>query len=64
MRVLEQPVALERYAFVLARGRDEPLRELNHALQALDREGRIGELRARFGADRDDSWPVRINPGR
>lgn len=60
LRVLEQPLAPESYAFVLARGRDDLLRKLNRALQELDQEGRVGELRTRFGVERDESWPVRI----
>ena len=60
LRVLPEPVAHERYAFVVARGRDELVRQLDRAYSELEREGRVGDLRGRFGVERDASWPVRI----
>ena len=60
LRVLPEPVAHERYAFVLARGREAIVGKLDRALAELEREGRVGELRARFAVERDPSWPVRI----
>lgn len=39
LRVLSEPVALERYAFVLPKGRDELKLALDRALEELEREG-------------------------
>ena len=61
LRVLPEPVAHERYAFVLARGRDEVVGKLDRALAELEREGRVGELRSRFAVERDATWPVLIS---
>ena len=61
LRVLTQPVALERYAFVLASGRDELRRELDRALYELETEGVVEELMKRFGVDRDENWPVDLD---
>jgi ABC-type amino acid transport substrate-binding protein len=61
LAVLPEPLARERYAFVLARGQEEIRRKLDRALAELEREGEIGELRARFGVERDARWPVRMN---
>lgn len=56
--VLPEPVALERYAFVLARDREELKSRLNRSLAELEKNGTVKRLRARFGVDRDASWPV------
>ncbi|HVQ29328.1 MAG TPA: P1 family peptidase [Vicinamibacteria bacterium] len=61
LRVLPEPVAHERYAFVLARGRDEVAGKLDRALAELEREGRVSELRSRFAVERDATWPVLIS---
>ncbi|MGH9389686.1 MAG: hypothetical protein ACRD1Z_08735 [Vicinamibacteria bacterium] len=34
----------------------------NSALEALEREGRLEELRKEFGVERDQDWPVKIRP--
>lgn len=60
LRVLSEPVALERYAFVLAPERDELRRELDAALAQLELEGVLDELMARFGVARDEDWPVTL----
>lgn len=60
LRVLAEPVARESYAFVLARGRDDLKRELDHALRELTEEGEVAALRARFGVARDTEWPVHL----
>jgi ABC-type amino acid transport substrate-binding protein len=58
LRVLPEPVALERYGFVLGRGRHEWKDRLDRALMELEREGRVTELRDRFGVTRDEAWPI------
>jgi ABC-type amino acid transport substrate-binding protein len=63
LRVLAEPAALEHYAFVLAAGRDDLAARLNEALRALEDEGVVAGLRARFGVDRDAAWPVRLPTG-
>lgn len=60
LQVLSEPVALERYGFVLAQGEDELKRELDRALAALTKEGELAALQARFGVARDADWPVRF----
>jgi ABC-type amino acid transport substrate-binding protein len=61
LRVLPQPVALERYAFVLALHRTEWKRALDEALEGLEREGRVRTLRVQFGLERSEDWPVAIS---
>jgi ABC-type amino acid transport substrate-binding protein len=58
LRALAEPMALERYAFVLARGRDELKASLDRAFEELERNGRVAELRIRYGVERGPSWPV------
>jgi ABC-type amino acid transport substrate-binding protein len=58
--VLREPVAMERYAFVLRKDRVEWKSGLDRALAELEREGRINELRARFGVARDENWPIEL----
>ena len=58
LRVLPQPVALERYGFVIAAGREKLKAELDRSLAELERSGRVAELRKRFGVERDADWPV------
>ena len=60
LRVLAEPAALERYAFVLSLADDELKAAFDSALEALEREGRIEELRKKFGVARDADWPVKI----
>jgi len=60
LRVLAQPVARERYAFVLARDRHALKAQLDQALATLEAEGEVAALRARFGVERDAEWPVQI----
>ncbi|TDI47929.1 MAG: amino acid ABC transporter substrate-binding protein [Acidobacteria bacterium] len=60
LRVLAQPVASERYAFVLARDRHALKAQLDQALATLEAEGEVAALRARFGVERDAEWPVQI----
>jgi ABC-type amino acid transport substrate-binding protein len=62
LRVLAEPVALERYAFVLSLASDDLKAAFNSALEALEREGSLEELRKEFGVERDEDWPVKINP--
>ncbi len=58
LRVLPQPILLERYGFVIAAGRERLKAELDRSLAELERSGRIAELRKRFGVERDADWPV------
>ena len=60
LRVLPEPVALERYAFVLSLGACDLKVSLDSALESLEREGLLDELRKKFGVDRDADWPVKI----
>lgn len=60
LQVLREPVALERYAFVLAKSQTEWKDKLNQALAGLEREGRVAALRTRYGVARDAQWPVAI----
>ncbi len=60
LRVLQEPVALERYAFVLSLSSRDLKISLDSALAAIEREGLLGELRKKFGVERDADWPVKI----
>ncbi len=60
LRVLEEPVAREEYAFVLPRKHTDLKSAFDEALDALEREGRIEALRKEFGVERDSDWPVKI----
>jgi ABC-type amino acid transport substrate-binding protein len=60
LRVLAEPVALERYAFVLSRKNEELRSAIDGALEDLERDGRLVELRKKFGVERDPDWPVKI----
>jgi ABC-type amino acid transport substrate-binding protein len=60
LRVLTEPVALERYAFVLPLASRDLKAALDSALDALERDGRIEELRKKFGVERGSDWPVAI----
>ena len=63
LRVLSEPVARERYAFVLARDSYALKAQLDRALAALEAEGEVAALRARFGVERDAQWPVQMDSG-
>ncbi len=58
LRVLREPVASEHYAFVVALGREELRDAIDEALTEIEASGDLAALRARFGVDRDASWPV------
>jgi len=58
LRVLSEPVALERYALVLAPGRDELKRKLDLALVELREDGTLERLVHEYGLDRGDDWPI------
>jgi ABC-type amino acid transport substrate-binding protein len=60
LRVLAEPVALERYAFVFSRKSAELKDAFDEALEALEKEGRLEELRREFGVERGSEWPVAI----
>ena len=63
LRMLPEPVARERYAFVLARDSYALKTQLDRALAALEAEGEVAALRARFGVERDAQWPVQMDSG-
>ena len=60
LRVLAEPVALEHYAFVLPPGKTDWKAALDRSLESLEREGRVRTLRARFGMERGEDWPVKV----
>ena len=57
-RVLAHPLALEQYGLVMALHRTELKAAIDQALIRLEQNGKMAELRARFGVLRDQSWPV------
>lgn len=57
--VLPEPVSLERYGLVLARGRADLKKRLDESLAALIDDGSVAGLRRKFGVQRDAEWPVR-----
>jgi ABC-type amino acid transport substrate-binding protein len=60
LRVLAEPVALERYGLVLPRDRTDLKVRLDKALQALRERGAVAALQARFGVERGADWPVAL----
>jgi ABC-type amino acid transport substrate-binding protein len=58
LRVLRDPVALERYGFVLPRDRQDLKRRLDQALAVIVERGEIAALQVRFGVERGPEWPV------
>jgi L-cystine transport system substrate-binding protein len=60
LRVLRDPVARERYAFVLSGGRDDLKTKLDRALAEIEKEGLLESLLVRYGAKRDAAWPVDV----
>lgn len=59
LAVLPEPVATERYGFVMARGSDELKARLDASLAALSEDRQVDDLKRRFGVRRDAEWPVR-----
>ena len=60
LRVFAEPVAFERYAFVLSRKNEELRSAIDGALEDLEHDGRLEELRKKFGVERGADWPVKI----
>lgn len=58
LRVLPEPVALERYAFVLAKESEDLKARLDLSLAELGKNGDIAKLRVEFGVERGPGWPV------
>ena len=58
LRVLPEAVALEHYAFVIAKGRQDLEARLNRSLVVLEQNGTIDNLQIEFGVERDLNWPV------
>jgi cystine transport system substrate-binding protein len=59
-RVLAEPVAMERYGFVMASGDGKRMRRINNSLAELLESGLVDRLRQKFGVRRDAEWPVRF----
>lgn len=57
---LPEPVALERYALVMAPRSTHLKKQLDNALADMARDGTLDELRERFGLNRPDDWPIDI----
>ena len=58
LRVLPEPIAEERYGFVLAPERLDLKTRLDSSLAQLVEDGTMASLRRQFGVDRSDDWPV------
>jgi len=56
--VLPEPVALERYGFVLGRDQQALKSQLDRALAVLMERGEVDRLKAEFGIERGPDWPV------
>ncbi len=61
LEVLPEPVAVERYGLVLRRTDLELRARLDAALDEMEADGTLAALRAKFGLDRPDDWPIRRN---
>jgi ABC-type amino acid transport substrate-binding protein len=57
--VLPIPAAMESYGLVLRRDDDELRHKLDAAIDAMEADGTLAELRARFDLDRPPDWPVK-----
>ena len=60
LRVLPEPVALERYGFVLPPGSQTLKREFDEALETMRIDGSLTALERKFGLDRGDDWPINL----
>lgn len=58
LEVLPEPVAIESYGLVLRRDDVALRRSLDAALDAMEADGTLAELRAQFNLDRPADWPV------
>ena len=58
LRVLPEPVALERYGFVFSPGNQNLKRKFDNALDGMREDGSLEALRRQFGLDRGDDWPI------
>ena len=58
LRVIREAVAIEHYAFVIAKGREDLKERLNRSLVLLEEGGDIEKLQIEFGVERDLNWPV------
>jgi ABC-type amino acid transport substrate-binding protein len=58
LRVLAEPVATERYGFVLGPDQNELKSRLDSSLAGLRRDGTVARLRTEFGVERGPDWPV------
>jgi len=59
LEVLQDPVATESYGLVLRLDDADLRHRLDAAIDAMEADGTLAELRAQFGLDRSASWPVR-----
>ena len=60
LRVLREPVALERYGFVFAPSDGDLKQRFDAAIKSMLRDGSLQELEGKFGLDRGEDWPVRL----
>ncbi|MEM7501656.1 MAG: ABC transporter substrate-binding protein [Pseudomonadota bacterium] len=60
LRVLRDPVALERYGFVFAPTDGDLKQQFDAALETMRRDGSLLALERAFGLDRGPDWPVRL----
>ena len=58
LHVIRQGVRVERYGFVLARGREKLRADINASLSTLAANGTLERLRERFEIPRETGWPV------
>ncbi len=59
LEVLAEPAAIESYGLVLRRDDVDLRRSLDAAIDAMEADGTLARLRARFELDRSAAWPVR-----
>ncbi len=57
--VLPDAAAIESYGLVLRRNDDDLRRRLDAAINSMEADGTLAELRAQFNLDRPADWPVR-----
>ncbi len=57
--VLPDPAAIESYGLVLRLDDVDLRRRLDAAIDAMEADGTLAELRERFGLDRPADWPLR-----
>lgn len=61
LRVLADGIANEQYGFVFALEQSDLQAKISTSLAALETEGVVAELQARFGVERSQDWPVQCD---